>query len=275
MTLYLTDTTPPDEMRARARPASSPSSSTRPAPRPTATPASPTCARPTATLEAMQREGLLAAGARRGDRSGRSTCSIARRCSSSAHLIAAAARLSRAEDRVRAHHDAARRAQYVRRGRTRTPRRRSPRITCSTTATRSSPAACGRTTTACRCSSARSTGSRWSRRRPSGSADFFLGTDSAPHAAALKEHASGCAGCYTALAALELYAEAFDAAGALDRLEGIRELPRRRLLRPAAQRRHGHLAPRGLDAARERCPSATRELKPLRGGETAGLEARV
>lgn len=55
----------------------------------------------------------------------------------------------------------------------------------------------------------------------SGSAKFFLGTDSAPHATHLKEHASGCAGCYTAHAALELYAEAFDAAGALDKLEAF------------------------------------------------------
>jgi dihydroorotase len=52
----------------------------------------------------------------------------------------------------------------------------------------------------------------------SGSAKFFLGTDSAPHPAHLKEHATGCAGCYTAHAAMELYAEAFDAAGALDKL---------------------------------------------------------
>ncbi|MBK6614379.1 dihydroorotase [Ottowia sp.] len=55
----------------------------------------------------------------------------------------------------------------------------------------------------------------------SGSPRFFLGTDSAPHPAQLKEHASGCAGCYTAHAALELYAAAFEAAGALDRLEGF------------------------------------------------------
>jgi dihydroorotase len=55
----------------------------------------------------------------------------------------------------------------------------------------------------------------------SGSPKFFLGTDSAPHAAHLKEHATGCAGCYTAHAALELYAEAFDNAGALDKLEGF------------------------------------------------------
>lgn len=58
----------------------------------------------------------------------------------------------------------------------------------------------------------------------SGSPRFFLGTDSAPHAAHLKEHASGCAGCYTAHAALELYARAFEAAGALDRLEGFASL---------------------------------------------------
>ena len=55
----------------------------------------------------------------------------------------------------------------------------------------------------------------------SGDARFFLGTDSAPHAATLKEHASGCAGCYTALHAMELYAQAFDEAGALDKLEAF------------------------------------------------------
>lgn len=55
----------------------------------------------------------------------------------------------------------------------------------------------------------------------SGSSKFFLGTDSAPHAAHLKEHATGCAGCYSAHAALELYATAFEAAGALDKLEGF------------------------------------------------------
>jgi len=55
----------------------------------------------------------------------------------------------------------------------------------------------------------------------SGDASFFLGTDSAPHPAHLKEHASGCAGCYTAHAALEMYAQVFDAADALDRLEAF------------------------------------------------------
>lgn len=55
----------------------------------------------------------------------------------------------------------------------------------------------------------------------SGNPKYFLGTDSAPHAKGAKENACGCAGCYTAHAAIELYAEAFEAAGALDRLEGF------------------------------------------------------
>ena len=55
----------------------------------------------------------------------------------------------------------------------------------------------------------------------SGSRKFFLGTDSAPHARHTKEAACGCAGCYTALAAIALYAEAFEAAGALNRLEAF------------------------------------------------------
>ncbi|OHC73738.1 MAG: dihydroorotase [Rhodoferax sp. RIFCSPLOWO2_12_FULL_60_11] len=54
-----------------------------------------------------------------------------------------------------------------------------------------------------------------------GSNKFFLGTDSAPHAAHLKENASGCAGCYTAHAAMEMYAEAFDSINALDKLEAF------------------------------------------------------
>lgn len=58
----------------------------------------------------------------------------------------------------------------------------------------------------------------------SGSEKFFLGTDSAPHARHAKEAACGCAGCYTAHAALELYAEAFDELGALDKLEGFASL---------------------------------------------------
>jgi dihydroorotase len=58
----------------------------------------------------------------------------------------------------------------------------------------------------------------------SGDERFFLGTDSAPHAQGAKENACGCAGCYTALHAMELYAEAFERAGALDKLEAFASL---------------------------------------------------
>lgn len=55
----------------------------------------------------------------------------------------------------------------------------------------------------------------------SGNPKFFLGTDSAPHLANLKENACGCAGCYSAFGALELYAQVFEEANTLDRLEGF------------------------------------------------------
>jgi dihydroorotase len=58
----------------------------------------------------------------------------------------------------------------------------------------------------------------------SGDERFFLGTDSAPHAVHAKESACGCAGCYTALHAMELYATAFEQAGALDKLEAFASL---------------------------------------------------
>ncbi|MDP2368399.1 dihydroorotase [Rhodoferax sp.] len=101
----------------------------------------------------------------------------------------------------------------------------------------------------------------------SGSPKFFLGTDSAPHPAHLKEHATGCAGCYTAHAAIEMYAEAFDAAGALDKLEGFASF-------------HGadfYGLPRNQDHITLRRESWTppesfafgeAQLKPLRSGET-------
>ena len=101
----------------------------------------------------------------------------------------------------------------------------------------------------------------------SGSPKFFLGTDSAPHAAALKEHAVGCAGCYTALTALELYAEAFDTAGALHRLEAFASfngpafygLPRN--TGTVTLKRERWTVPDAL-------PFGDAQLKPLRGGET-------
>jgi len=55
----------------------------------------------------------------------------------------------------------------------------------------------------------------------SGNPKFFLGTDSAPHLTGAKESSCGCAGCYSAYAAIELYAEVFDQAGELDKLEGF------------------------------------------------------
>ncbi|WP_370679831.1 dihydroorotase [Comamonas sp. GB3 AK4-5] len=101
----------------------------------------------------------------------------------------------------------------------------------------------------------------------SGSTKFFLGTDSAPHAAHLKEAATGCAGCYSAHAAIEMYAEAFDNAGALDKLEGFASF-------------HGadfYGLPRNSDTITLRRESWTppdsfaygeAQLKPLRAGDS-------
>jgi dihydroorotase len=101
----------------------------------------------------------------------------------------------------------------------------------------------------------------------SGSAKFFLGTDSAPHAAVLKEASVCGAGCYTAPAALELYAEAFEAANALDKLEAFASfhgpdfygLPRNR--GSVTLKREAWQVP-------ESVPFGDATLKPLRGGET-------
>jgi dihydroorotase len=101
----------------------------------------------------------------------------------------------------------------------------------------------------------------------SANAQFFLGTDSAPHPVHLKEHASACAGCYTAFAAMELYAQAFDAAGALERLEGFASffgadfygLPRNR--GRMVLRREPWTVPQTY-------PLGEAAVKPLAGGET-------
>ena len=100
-----------------------------------------------------------------------------------------------------------------------------------------------------------------------GSAKFFLGTDSAPHAAVLKENSVCGAGCYTAPAAMELYTEAFDAAEALDKLEAFASfngpdfygLPRNR--GTVTLKRESWTLP-------ESVPFGAATLKPLRGGET-------
>jgi len=101
----------------------------------------------------------------------------------------------------------------------------------------------------------------------SGNPRFFLGTDSAPHAARLKEHAAACAGCYTAPHAIELYASAFEQAGALARLEAFASfhgpdfygLPRN--TERITLRRRDWQIPEDLPFGDER-------IVPLAGGET-------
>ncbi len=101
----------------------------------------------------------------------------------------------------------------------------------------------------------------------SGSGKFFLGTDSAPHASVMKEASVCGAGCFTALAALELYAEAFDAAGALDRLDAFASVHGAAFYRlpPATGQvtllREAWTLPESVAFGEAR-------LKPLRGGET-------
>lgn len=103
----------------------------------------------------------------------------------------------------------------------------------------------------------------------SGNPKFFLGTDSAPHARHAKETACGCAGIYTAHAALELYAEVFEAAGALHRLEAFASfngadfygLPRNR--EKISLRRESWMVP-------ESYALGEGQLVPLRAGETIG-----
>jgi len=103
----------------------------------------------------------------------------------------------------------------------------------------------------------------------SGSPKFFLGTDSAPHAGQMKENSVCAAGCFTALTALELYAEAFEAAGALDKLEAFASfhgadfygLPRN-TTQVTLQKQSWQLP--------ERLPFGATEIKPLRGGEAIG-----
>jgi len=101
----------------------------------------------------------------------------------------------------------------------------------------------------------------------SGSTRFFLGTDSAPHPAHLKEHASGCAGCYTALSAMEMYAQAFDDAGALDRLEGFASFHGPDFY--GLPRNTGRITlARQAWTLPETLPFGDADIKPLCGGET-------
>ena len=88
----------------------------------------------------------------------------------------------------------------------------------------------------------------------SGEARFFLGTDCAPHIDALKEHACGCAGCFTATNTMPLLAQVFEEDGALDRLEAFTSLQRRRPS-TACRRTTGTLT---LDKRRQPAPGPRR-----------------
>ena len=101
----------------------------------------------------------------------------------------------------------------------------------------------------------------------SGSPKFFLGTDSAPHARPTKEAECGCAGCFTALNALELYAEAFDEAGALSALEGFASHHGPDFYGLA--RNEGTVTlRREPSAVVETLPLGDGEVRPFRAGET-------
>jgi dihydroorotase len=101
----------------------------------------------------------------------------------------------------------------------------------------------------------------------SGNPKFFLGTDSAPHSTGSKEAACGCAGCYTGHAAIELYAEVFETADALERLEGFASffgpdfygLPRNGDS-ITLERRNWQVP--------DRLPLGDKTLTPIRAGET-------
>ncbi len=98
---------------------------------------------------------------------------------------------------------------------------------------------------------------------------FFLGTDSAPHARGLKEHACGCAGCYTALHALELYATAFEQAGHLDRLEAFASLNGPAFYGLPVNTETVTLARKPFEIPYT-LPYGSAELVPLAAGETLG-----
>ena len=101
----------------------------------------------------------------------------------------------------------------------------------------------------------------------SGSPKFFLGTDSAPHARHTKETSCGCAGIYTAHAAIELYAIAFEEAGALDKLEGFASVFGAQFYGLPLNRDTITLV-REEWKAPERLAFGGEELVPLRAGET-------
>ena len=103
----------------------------------------------------------------------------------------------------------------------------------------------------------------------SGNPKFFLGTDSAPHAKHTKEHACGCAGVYTANTAIELYAEAFEAVGALDKLEAFASFYGADFYRLPRNDSKIGLVKVSVPVALE-LPYAVDALVPFRAGESVG-----
>ncbi len=103
----------------------------------------------------------------------------------------------------------------------------------------------------------------------SGNPKFFLGTDSAPHSRSTKENACGCAGIYTAHAAIELYAEVFEQAGALDKLEAFASFHGADFYRLPRNRDSITLKKEGWKAAME-LEFGGETLVPLRAGESLG-----
>lgn len=99
-----------------------------------------------------------------------------------------------------------------------------------------------------------------------GSSKFFLGTDSAPHTLANKENACGCAGCYTAHAALELYAEIFEQQNALDQLEGFASLHGPDFYGMERNKDRIELAKQEWQVDKL-LPLGSESLKPIRAGE--------
>jgi dihydroorotase len=103
----------------------------------------------------------------------------------------------------------------------------------------------------------------------SGNPKFFLGTDSAPHSRDAKETACGCAGIYTAHAALELYAEAFDDAGALEKLEDFANRFGADFYRLPYNSERVTLEKTSVKVPHE-LPFGPDKLVPFRAGETVG-----
>ena len=215
MTLYLTDATAPEEIdRARAQRirARREALSGRARPR-IRMPASPTSGKTYAVLERMQRARHAAARARRDRRARKSTCSIARSVFID-ETARAAGRALPALKVVFEHITTARAVEFVAAARAGGRRDHHP----AASPAQSQRDFFGRHPAAfllpADSRSASATAQALVQAATGGSPSFFLGTDSAPHERSTKENACGCAGMFTAHAAIELYAEVFESGGA-------------------------------------------------------------